>query len=725
MNSSPPTAAGPANSPLAEIEIRRSLDAALASEGFVRSERMARFLRHVVESALHSRPDDLKEQAIGRMVFDRAQDYDPKEDPVVRNEARRLRGKLEQLYENPPAAMAVRIEVPRGGYAPRFSALRAPPVPPVPIAAPAAVPVAVPRLARLAVVAGVLGMALAGTFFLLSDRDPAYVYTKLKPLTGEAASELHPAFDRTGQRLAYSSNALGSYDIFVLSGSRERIRVTDHPAPEFHPTWSPDGSRVAFARVQEAGFEIIVKSLASREERVVAQVGNLIFGRPTDDATQIFGNVGPAWSPSSDWLAITNGGSALNEGRAIHLVSAASGEDKKLTHPATSQDDLDPAFSPDGRMLAFCRWQTNSSSDIFLVSTAGGAERRLTNEKGDFRGLAWMPDGENLLASSNRSGLSGLWLVSLRDGRMRPLQLTSSNARDPAVAPGGRRIAYSDYRLQSEIWEVRLDSGEQRPLIQANRENHSAQYSPNGKQVAFVSDRTGSWEIWIADASGQAQRQITRFEGPMVGSPRWSPDSSQLAFDARPEGRSAVYITRPDGPWPLKPFLNNAFEEKMPSWSLDGKTLYFNSNRGGPQQLWSVRLASPDGATLVTRDVVTDSYEGPGGGTVYFANRDQGLWALRPPGGAPLLIPGLEQRRLRRLWTVNEQGIWFLQTQPGEPALWLYRFRDRIEQRLLALQGPVSFETPSLSVSPDSSRLLFSRRKESQSQIMSMEMSRP
>ncbi|MCC6860293.1 MAG: hypothetical protein IT158_17120 [Bryobacterales bacterium] len=82
---------------------------------------MSRFLRFVVEQALAGRGSELKEYLVGVEVFDRGEGYDPRVDPIVRVEARRLRSKLSAYYESEGAADPVRIDLPTGRYCPRFS----------------------------------------------------------------------------------------------------------------------------------------------------------------------------------------------------------------------------------------------------------------------------------------------------------------------------------------------------------------------------------------------------------------------------------------------------------------------------------------------------------------------------------------------------------------------------------------------------------------------------
>ena len=97
-------------------EIQNQLDRILSSSLFTRSERMSRFLRFAVESALKSPGSAIKEYQVGVEVFDRHPDYDPRVDPIVRVEARRLRAKLQAYYAVSRASDSVCIEFPKGAY---------------------------------------------------------------------------------------------------------------------------------------------------------------------------------------------------------------------------------------------------------------------------------------------------------------------------------------------------------------------------------------------------------------------------------------------------------------------------------------------------------------------------------------------------------------------------------------------------------------------------------
>ena len=101
-------------------QVRTQVDKMLASRLFARSERLCRFLRFCVELTLDEKSDQLKEQLVGVEVFDRKGDYDPRTDPIVRVEARRLRSKLKEYYTSSGRPDCVLIELPKGAYVPSF-----------------------------------------------------------------------------------------------------------------------------------------------------------------------------------------------------------------------------------------------------------------------------------------------------------------------------------------------------------------------------------------------------------------------------------------------------------------------------------------------------------------------------------------------------------------------------------------------------------------------------
>ena len=103
-----------------EHAIREHLSGLLSSGAFAQVDRLKRFLRYVVEEALAGRSEKLKEYSIGVEVFDRVVSFDPRTDPIVRVQARRLRARLSRFYEEEGRQAEIGIELPKGSYAPVF-----------------------------------------------------------------------------------------------------------------------------------------------------------------------------------------------------------------------------------------------------------------------------------------------------------------------------------------------------------------------------------------------------------------------------------------------------------------------------------------------------------------------------------------------------------------------------------------------------------------------------
>lgn len=112
-----PTESGPVSEP----EVRAQLDRILQSTMFKNSERLQRFLKFAVECALDGTTDQLKESVLGRVVFDRGSEFDPRTDTIVRVEAQRLRRRLREYYENDGRDDGIAIKFPSGSYVPVFA----------------------------------------------------------------------------------------------------------------------------------------------------------------------------------------------------------------------------------------------------------------------------------------------------------------------------------------------------------------------------------------------------------------------------------------------------------------------------------------------------------------------------------------------------------------------------------------------------------------------------
>jgi Tol biopolymer transport system component len=381
-----------------------------------------------------------------------------------------------------------------------------------------------------------------------------------------------------------------------------------------------------------------------------------------------------------------------------------------LTAPPGEGRDTCPHFSPDGANIAFVRYVSHGISEVHSMLSDGSNQRQLTSDRRTIRGLDWSSDGSRIIFSSLHQGSFQLREIGREGGESRLLPASTSSAVDPSESPGEKLLAFTDLEENWNIWRVRLTGdGMSAPemLLSSTGKNHSPSYSPDGRQIAFVSDRSGSPEIWIAGQNGGDLRQLTHFNGPWLGSIRWSPDGTTLAFDARPGGHSGIFTIPVAGGKPT-PLEEDRFEERRPTWSADGRAIYFNSNRGGSLQIWEHVLATGEVKPIGPPDTNT-STESPDGQDLYFGTNSYEVWRCDPDGRNASRLPQGPRPEPGLNWSLARAGIYFAGHEGVRPAIFFYRFSDHATIRIGSLDRPFAPGTPSLYVSPDGKWLLFAQ----------------
>jgi Tol biopolymer transport system component len=205
--------------------------------------------------------------------------------------------------------------------------------------------------------------------------------------------------------------------------------------------------------------------------------------------------------------------------------------------------------------------------------------------------------------------------------------------------------------------------------------------------------------------------------------PRWSPDGKHLAFDGRVAGHAVLYRIDAAG-GPPTPLTNDTTEALAPSWSRDGRWLYFASNREDGWQIWKMPADGGE-AVRVTPDGGYLGFESMDGKTLYFSKyATQGLWSVPAEGGPETSI--LENLGLSDWgnWTVATDGLYYVTRTAQGPALLRFDPVTRETTRLHTWAGsPLSHE-PGLSVSPDGQHLFFARADRIESDIVLVEQFR-
>lgn len=534
------------------------------------------------------------------------------------------------------------------------------------------------------------------------------------PLISLPGEQSMPAFSPDGSRVAFSWHApqrsdSGIYAVAV--GGQSPLRLT-RGAADYSPTWTPDGQQVAFLRDQ--GEQFLIKKTPSSGG---IETGIYAGSRgPLDFAT---GNYGLSFSPDAKLLAFSEWNSSA-QAAVITLLSLGDSKTRLLTSPPPGFHDRRPAFSPGGDKVAFVRSAGPAYVDeLFTISLADGRIRQLTDDhRRIFGPPAWSQGGRDIVISSNRAGLAGLWRIPVNGGTPQPVSGPGPLAWYPSLAQSGNRLAYEHIDEQQSLWRLELNDpaharGAASILVSsAKTYNLAPQFSPDGTKIAFQTERSGKAEVWVCAANGSAPTQLTGLPG-YVGTPRWSPDGRYLAFDYRPRDHSEIDVVDAAGAHPHRIAAFDDADTVIPSWSHDGRWIYFASNHDGRVfQIWKVPLQ--DGASAVglpvqvTRNGGIAAFESEDGTQVFFSKlTDPGIWTVPVAGGPETALWHSPGPDYWSNWALSKNGIYFFLPNGAKPPdIQFWDFKTMKAFRIATLGKPSFF---GLTVSPDGKSLVYSQ----------------
>jgi Tol biopolymer transport system component len=225
---------------------------------------------------------------------------------------------------------------------------------------------------------------------------------------------------------------------------------------------------------------------------------------------------------------------------AIYAMNADGGRQARLTaggqsNPSSPQElffQIDPAWSPNGRLIAFSS-KRSGSFDIFVMNADGTGTRRLTSTRDDEANPTWSPDGKRLGFDRGRD----IYAVNANGTDL--LRITDDSAADTEAAwsPDGSWIAYVKGAAETvgkdlrEVWLTRPDGTGSHSLTTLRASSYSPAWSPDSSRIAFASDRGkgGIFDIYTVGVDGKDLRRLTR-TGPDAFEPAWSPDGKTIAF---------------------------------------------------------------------------------------------------------------------------------------------------------------------------------------------------
>ena len=566
-------------------------------------------------------------------------------------------------------------------------------------------------LKRVALVVSVLALLGGiGAWWLLRIRkDSLSPAIEIVPLTGSSGYEVTPSFSPDGNQVAFVLEGPDSSGIYTaLVGGEKPLRLTSNPDDRY-PRWSPDGRQIAFSRPSPEGLAIYLIPASGGTEHQVYSGPATIFPWSLD------------WSPDGKFLAFSKSDSDKTHAR-ISLLSLLDSSIRDVTSPSDQELDFDPAFSPDGSTLAFIRMLVSGEvGDLYVISVAGGAPKRLTfDNRGIGSQLAWTADGSEIVFCSDRGGAVTLWRIPFSGGTPRLVAGVGPGAWYPAISPKTNHLVYQHVLKKYGIWRLGLQSvkrgsGLPLQLISAKGLNGRPDFSWDGKKVAFESDRLGYSEIWVCDSDGSHCGQLTSLHG-VAGAARWSPDGRYIAFEFRPKDHTEIYVMDVPSGRPRQLNTLSGSNNGGPSWSRDGKWIYFYSDQGGgPFQLWKVPFR--EGPPIqVTKKGGVFAMESTDRRFLYFSKFEApGVWKMPIEGGSETRILDQPDGSDWFNWGVTEQGIYFLDSKTPSITVKFLEFATGKQFSIFSLSKSPIF---GLAVSPVGRSLVFGQRELAESTLM-------
>jgi Tol biopolymer transport system component len=247
--------------------------------------------------------------------------------------------------------------------------------------------------------------------------------------------------------------------------------------------------------------------------------------------------------------------------------------------PTVNEIDISP--SADGTRIVFTSF-VGISTELFVANADGSAPQQLTNDAANEFAPRFSPDGSKIIFTS-ANGQSDVFVMNA-DGT-NPVNLTNSPAADDedgAFSPDGSKIIFQSDRDdgagKDDVFTMNADGSNPVNLTgPSGFFDGDGDFSPDGQKIAFRSRRNGSNQIFLMDANGNNETQLT--QGALNdSSPTFAPDGTKIAFDRGNSGDEQTTLMNPDGSGQQQIAVLIPSTNELPQWgraplqiALDGK----------------------------------------------------------------------------------------------------------------------------------------------------------
>ena len=282
---------------------------------------------------------------------------------------------------------------------------------------------------------------------------------------------------------------------------------------------------------QIAGFRIPAR--ADKLRRVAHQVSDLIFERLT--------GVPGAFDTRIAYITVRE--AADGPLHTLEVADADGHNARALLE--SSQPLLSPAWSPDGRQIAYVSFEGRRPA-IFIQDVPSGRRERIAAFAGINSAPAWSPDGQKLAMTLSRDGNTEIYVMELKTGALRRLTRHRAIDTEPAWSPDGQKLAFtSDRSGAPQIYEIDARGGEPRRVSFAGDYNARPEYAPDGRTMALVHGADGAYRIGLLDLGNGFIRPLS--ETGLDESPSFAPNGAMIIYATTGAGGAGLAAVSADG----------------------------------------------------------------------------------------------------------------------------------------------------------------------------------